>query len=346
VNGSGAASKVPAAALWTVKLAGPPAVPPVIGGNRVYVALSSGSISAYDLKTGAEVWSHEGHADLPLAADAGRLVSASKSGLAAWNPDGSPAWEAPLDSPVTPPLVQDGWVLGASAKELLALRANDGSIVWRVPFDGARERPSIEGDSVYLSCEDGRVQALKLADGGPRWTQQLGAAATEVLPFPDRVFVGSADKYFYAIDAVSGEIAWRTWVGAPLRGKPGSDGERVFVVAFDNALHAYDRNSGVLRWSPGGVPFRPTAGPVVMAGLVFVAGPATEVRTFQAATGKPGDAVKLPQPLAALPAFTESDAGVAMAAITGNLTEQWTVTLWGPAPPAPAKGSPPISHSR
>ena len=65
--------------------AGNGAVPraPVIDGSRVYIALRSGHVAAYDLADGTEIWRKERTASVPLAADAGLLFVAAGEAIEA-----------------------------------------------------------------------------------------------------------------------------------------------------------------------------------------------------------------------------------------------------------------------
>jgi outer membrane protein assembly factor BamB len=329
------APKLPTAVTWSVPLAAPASASPVFGGDLIFVPLQSGIVAAHRIADGAEVWRRELRTTAPLAFDGGRLFVAAADAIYALNEDGSAAWHAETGALTAPLLARDGWVVAVAAGQVTALRAADGSVVWRRPVGAARERPSVEGTSLFVSLEDGRVLALDLATGAPKWERRLKGAPTEVLPFADYVYVGAADKVFYCLDAQRGEIQWRQQVGAVLRGQPAADDSRVFVVALDNLLRAFDRGNGALRWSPRGVPFRPTAGPVVAGHLVMVAGTANEIRGFETLGGQPAGLLTLPEALSAVPAFSRSGETLRIAAVTGSLTQQWKLLLAISDPPGP-----------
>lgn len=319
--------KLPTVVQWSVALSAPPASPPVFDTDRVYLALQSGVVAAHRIADGAEAWRREIRTEAPLAVDGGRVFVASGDAIYALNADGSPAWHAQAGALTAPMLAKDGWVIAAAADQLSALRVSDGSVVWRRAMDATRERPAIEGDRLFLSLDDGRVVALELATGTQKWERRLNGAPTEVLAFADRIYVGSADKSLYALDTDDGEIAWRQQIGAVLRGKPAADDRRVYAVALDNLLRAFDRGNGALRWSPRGVPFRPTAGPVVIGRVIAVAGTTKEVRAFDTHTGQPAGQLTLPESLATLPAYNQTADAMRIAAVSGNLTQQWTLAL-------------------
>lgn len=327
IASTAAAQTLPSAVKWSVALPAQPSVPPLIAGTQIYVALQSGAVAAFRAEDGVEAWRRELRADAPLATDGVRLFVPSGEAIYAWNADGSPAWHANAGTLTSPMLVHDGWLIAPAAAHVTAYRAADGTIVWRRDLGSVSVRPAIEGPTLYLPLDDGRVLAIDLASGNQKWARKLDGAPTEVLPFADFVFTGSADKHVYCLDADDGTIAWRQRIGAALRGRPAADAERLYVVALDNALRAFDRSNGALRWSPRGLPFRPTAGPVLLGGLVVVAGTTKEIHAFAAATGEPAGKLTLPEALATLPDYALAGSRVSIATATGNLDQQWKLSL-------------------
>ena len=61
--------------------------------------------------------------------------------------------------------------------------------------------------------------------------------------YPDRLFVGAADRIFYCLKTSDGTLEWRFRIGAVLRGQPVSDGRRIFITAMDNVVRAFDRRN-------------------------------------------------------------------------------------------------------
>lgn len=304
-----------------------------MAANQIYFPLQSGAIVAHRLSDGVEVWRKAMRSDQPLSADAEHLFVASGEAIYAFTHDGTAAWHIQSGTLTAPLLARDGWIIAASETRVTAYRAADGTRVWQRDGGTARQRASIEGNRLYVPIEDGRLLAVDLATGTPQWEHRFKGALTEVLPFADRVYVGSTDRYFYCLDEGDGSIAWRVVIGTALRGKPAGDAQRVYVVALDNQLRAYDRHNGALRWPLRGVPFRSSGGPIVLGSMILVAGLTPDVYAFNAATGDPLGKISLPSPLVEPPAFADTPLGVLMAAITGDLNAQWKLSMTGPPPP-------------
>ena len=328
---------LPSAVRWTVPISAGPAAPPVIAGDQIFVVLLSGMVAAHRMADGAEAWRVELRTDQPVAVEGPRVFVAAGEMIHALDAaGGSVLWRAASGAVTAPLVVQNGWLLVASASGLTAFRAEDGTKVWSRDTGAQRLRPTIEGDNLYVPLDDGRLLALDLRTGADRWTKHLtGHLFSEVLAFPDRVYAGSTDKFFYCFDADDGAWEWHTRLGAVLRGRPAAEGANIFVTSVDNTLRAYDRNSGALRWHPS-VPFRPGA-PVVIGSVVVVAGNSAQLLAFDARTGRPAGQIKLDEDLVMPPAFGSSGTAV-MAAFTGSLNAQWKLVLT--APPAP----PPSAH--
>lgn len=334
---NGGALSLPTEVRWSVELSARPSAPPAIGADRIVLALQSGIVAAHRLSDGGEAWRVEMRSDQPAAVAGDRVFVASGEAIHALaSDDGAVLWRVPTGTLTAPMLAQDGWIIAASAGELAALRSEDGSKVWGRETGAQHGRATIEGDNLYVPLDDGRLLALDVRTGAERWARRLapprttaaGApspALSEVLAYPDRLFLGASDGRFYCLNAADGSLAWRFRIGAVLRGRPAGDGTRVFITAMDNVVRAFDRQSGELLWHPS-VPFRPTTGPVLLGAALMVPGAASEVRAFDA-SGRAAGQITLEDALAIAPAFDQSAGGRVMAAVTGSLTGQWKLLL-------------------
>jgi len=324
---------LPSAVRWSVALPARAVAAPTIAGDLIVVGLESGHVVAYSAKDGKEAWRVALRADQAIVADGTLLFVAAGDTVRALDAaDGKVLWEVPSGRLTAPLLVQGGWLIAATAGQLIAFREIDGAKVWGHETGPQHVRATIEGDNLYVPLDEGRLLALDLGTGSERWTTfPAKGSLSEVLAFPDKVFVGASDKWFYAYDANDGEIDWKFPIGTVLRGRPASDDRRVVITGMDNLVRAFDRGNGRLEWHMP-VPYRPTA-PVVIASAVIVPGAAAEVRAFEMANGKPAGQIKLEQPLAVPPVFAGTGADARMAAITGTIASEWALLL--AVPPAP-----------
>jgi len=153
---------------------------------------------------------------------------------------------------------------------------------------GQQSTPLVIDGVMYASSNFGRVYALDAASGKELWTydphidgQWARYACCDVVnrglaAFEGRLYVGALDGWLHALDARTGQLAWKvdtligrgdrkpyTVTGAPLLagdliivGNGGADfaGARGYVSA-------YDLKSGELRWRFFTVPRNPAEGP-------------------------------------------------------------------------------------
>ncbi|MEP7118376.1 MAG: PQQ-binding-like beta-propeller repeat protein, partial [Acidobacteriota bacterium] len=89
-----------------------------------------------------------------------------------------------------------------------------------------------------------------------------------------------------SVDLRSGRTRWRFRTGAPVVASAVADDQRIYLSAYDHNLRALDRHSGNLRWRSA-LPHRPAGAPVLVGDMVLVPSLASELASYDAATGKP-----------------------------------------------------------
>jgi outer membrane protein assembly factor BamB len=301
---------------------------PVSDDRHVYIALRSGQLAAFDLADGRPRWRTEFMAVHPVAADADQVFVATEDAIHALRgEDGAIVWEHRL-SISAPLLAQAGWLIALADGKAFALRESDGASVWERDVGAVTERPTIEGDRLYLSLSDGRVLALQITTGDQVWERRLGGAPEASLVAGDRVYVGAADRLFYCLSAKDGEILWTQRVGSAPEGLAAADDSRIFTVSLDNVLRAYDRRSGNQRWQHP-VKRRAATGPVALGPFVLVASASSaEIWAWTATSGKPAGTIATPAEPAVPPAFLDRGTdGAFVFVVTGGLANQWQLTL-------------------
>lgn len=335
------AQKPPSLVAWSVPLPAAPIYPPVLAGDRVFVALLPGMVAAFAAGDGREVWRADLRPDAPIAVDDQRVfVSAGDAVHALGASDGAVLWRAPTGKVTVRPVAKEGWVVVSSGATLRALRATDGSSVWTQEVRYLQQPPAILGNWLIAGTADGIIRSHDLRTGAEGWARRLGGAPTEPLVFGDRIYVGASDKRFYCLDALTGEFHWAPIrVGASMPMAAVADTERVYLVAVDNLVRAYNLRDGALKWQKG-VPFRPFDGPVLAAGSLVLAGPVPDVRRLRPADGEALPPLTFPDQLAAAAAISEAPDGLRVVGLTGSLTDTWKLTLVRPAAAPAAKGTP------
>jgi WD40 repeat protein len=101
----------------------------------------------------------------------------------------------------------------------------------------------------------------------------------------DRVFVGSTDNNFYALEASTGRLAYRLRTGGDVVGAA-ANADFVYVASLDNLLRGLRRGSGNQVWKRN-LTTRTVAPPSTFGGIVLVTGNDPTLTTFDATTGMP-----------------------------------------------------------
>ena len=308
----GAAAPAEASLQSTLEVAldAQPAAPAAFDATSAYLPLKGGRLVAVDLLSGKVRWTTELVTTWAPSVDVGLVVVAGDEWLTALDAaTGRPKWRLPMTGGFSAPATADGgWVIGAPAGgDVIAIRATDGQVLWtRRLGSPVRVRPVITATGVYVSLDDGRVVALDLRTGTPRWERRLGGKPADLLVLDDRLFVGADDKYFYSLKTSNGGLRWKRRIGGRPSGAAAVDAKRVYYVALDNILWALDRNNGGLKWHQP-LPVRPSGGPLVVGEVVVVAGVAAEIHAYRAQTGEPAGKSESPADLASAPQLVPAE---------------------------------------
>jgi outer membrane protein assembly factor BamB len=331
----------PSKVAWSVELSADPSTVPLVAGDRIVVALESGTLSAHRLTDGVEIWKAGRKAEQPMSVDDGRLIVAGDDSVSAIaTADGKEIWKIPSGKLTAPPLVRGGWVILAEAGKLSARRAADGAQIWEQETGAVIQRPAIDGGRLFVPTQEGRLIALDLESGKLVWTYQLPASPTEPLAIGDRVYVGDS-KEFFCLNADSGEREFVLDLGFRTLGRPDVDDAHLYLTGVDNTLRAYDRVNGAQRWKQG-VTFRPIAGPMVVGSHVLLAGLTTEIPGFDQKTGKPDGKLALDHrlvvaPIVANPVPNAAPAGLVVITTEAGQAPKLSLAT-APKPPAAPVG--------
>jgi outer membrane protein assembly factor BamB len=210
------------------------------------------------------------------------------------------------------PAVSDGVVyVGSDDTNLYALGAGTGKLIWKFPTGGiVRATPALLDGVVYFTSDDGWLYAANATTGEQVWKVDIHSVAErEVFDNNARVFdylqssptiaagaiyIGSADKNVYALDAKTGTVLWTFATEDLVRATATVDNGTVYIGSWDGLLYALDAATGEMRWKyftgfttlPHYL-YRPVQSKaLVLDGIVYDAGRKASVVAVDAATGK------------------------------------------------------------
>ena len=196
----------------------------------------------------------------------------------------------------------DGVVYMAYGNNIVAVDAESERELWRFPEGNSSAPllapPTVDGEIVYAvdyGASQGflspgvlagvyALDAGNLSGGVPAelW-HNPEVARDRIVAAPlfenGRVYVGTADNQFVALEADSGEVIWSQGLEHGVWGQPAAVDGRIIVTSLDKTVRAYDANSGDLLWSEGvggAIPSRP----LVVNGRIYVTGFDSQLHAF------------------------------------------------------------------
>ena len=206
-----------------------------------------------------------------------------------------------------PPYVNEDWpqAVGAPHHAMHHLAAADVlAESWRVRIgDGIDDDgpiltpPVVAGGRVFAMDSESLISAFDAASGARLWAVDVAPEEDEEGAFGgglavagERLYVATGLGHVLALEAKTGEIAWRQVIGVPVRAPPVVSGGRVFAVSHDNRLWALDAGSGAVQWSHAGIVesagFLGGASPAVDGGIVLAPFSSGELTALRVENGR------------------------------------------------------------
>lgn len=253
----------------TVGKAGNYSFSPALSGDSLFVAAADGTLMRIDASSGRSVWKVS--AGMPLTAGVGSdgstvVVAGEKGILLAFDADGKQRWKAQASSEVlSAPAVGQGVVVVRSMdNRIAAYDADSGARRWvaqrSVPALTLRSAPGIAigPGTAYVGLPGGRLAALALSNGGPRWEVAVGdpRGTTELERIADisgAPVIAGRDVCAVAyrgrvacFDAASGTAHWAKELSSDVG--LGVDERFIFASDENGAVTAFTRESGSGVW--------------------------------------------------------------------------------------------------
>lgn len=205
---------------------------PAIADGSLYAAAADGTLVRIDASNGRPIWRI--NAGMRLTAGVGTdgatiAVAGEKGMLLAFDADGKQRWKVQASSEIlSAPAVGQGLVVVRSVdNRIAAYDADSGTRRWitqrTVPPLTLRTAPGIviSGPAAFIAMPGGRLLALALGNGGPRWEVAVGdpRGTTEL----ERV--------------------------ADVSGAPVLTGRDVCAVAYQGRIGCFDVATGTAHWA-------------------------------------------------------------------------------------------------
>jgi outer membrane protein assembly factor BamB len=122
---------------------------------------------------------------------------------------------------------------------------------WRARFGPVYRRPGVsrDGHTLFVPSADRHLYALDAGTGLVGWRFAADASVLSRPFVTPEVVVFTAGERLLAVHAASGELAWAVPGRGFSAGRAGCDGERVYTAAADGFARAHDLRTGREAWS-------------------------------------------------------------------------------------------------
>jgi outer membrane protein assembly factor BamB len=279
--------------LWKISLpkSGVYQFSPTVAGDSVYAASADGTIMRINAVSGQTVWRTDAKMKLTagVGSDGSTVVVAGEKGVVlAYDGAGKFLWKAQATSEIlSAPAVGSGLVIVRSLdSRIAAYDALTGERRWLA----LRNTPSltlrnaagivIASQTAYVALPGGRLAALMLTNGGPRWEAPVGdpRGTTELERISDvsglpsvsgnTVCAVAFQGRIGCFDAMSGAVHWikdfSSTVGL------GMDESYVFASDERGAVVEFARDSGAVLWRNDKMAYRQLSAPASVGNAVAV----------------------------------------------------------------------------
>ncbi len=223
-----------------------------VAGDTLFVASGFGTLTAFDVATGAVRWEQALDATATGApsvfgglvylteGDRAAVAVEADNGRLRWRLTGSGDLDNVAGAPA-PAISGDRVVFAFGDSSVQAAFRQGGLRLWRAEVAGARVGlsravfdditgdPVIVGDTVYAGSHSGRMVAMNIFDGDRLWTADEGALGP-VWPAGGSLFFVNDSNELVRMNAASGAVIWRQALPGyqPVR-NPNRRRDRAFV---------------------------------------------------------------------------------------------------------------------
>lgn len=197
---------------------------PCVADGIVYFGSGDGNIYALDGKTGKRIWNYA----------TGGIVHAS------------------------PAIAEGVLYIGSYDGNMYALDVKKGTLKWKFktvgdawfPVGEIQSSATIADGTVYFGCRDYNVYALDAKTGTGKWNYKV--PGTWVISTPvvanGMIYFGTSDGHmYYAMDAQTGDIKWKTPINLNVFSSAAAVGDSIYFGCFNGKLYRLDAKTGEIK---------------------------------------------------------------------------------------------------
>lgn len=265
---------------------------PILVGDKLFVASTNGTVACIDAANGKTIWRISAGVALTagVGSDGKTVVVGAQDGLvlAFDASNGKSRWKAQASSQIlsSPAVGRGVAVVRSLDNRILALDSETGARRWFVqrpaPSLALQAAPGIviADDTAYVALPAGRLLALSIGTGVPRWESSIAEprGATELERVVDvsgtpaltgkDICATSYQGRLACADVGNGALRWARELSAEVG--PGIDERFVFAADERGNVQAFARANGANQWRNASLSWRGLSTPVSFARSVVV----------------------------------------------------------------------------
>ncbi len=304
---------------WQVEIGAITTSSPVIYENILYIGTASTQhenfLYALDIETGEKIWDFkiEDRFGASAAVEGGTVYIGDSGGnfYALDSKNGDLIWDFKIEEGILSTAAVYGGEVYFGGGDLdadrdtkngyiFALDAASGQKKWRFMDEEIgiehlytiETTPAISDDTLYYRTGRNMLIALDINTAEKKWSARIGGVSLPAgLPpspavYSEKVFCGSMDRSFYAVEPKSGEIIWAFDTGDYVHSSPAFYEDMAYIGGWSETMFALDINQGTEGWSFNIEGSWIKSPPSVAGGVLYFGADDGNLYALDAVTGK------------------------------------------------------------
>jgi outer membrane protein assembly factor BamB len=159
-------------------------------------------------------------------------------------------WAFSLKDVTGTPIINDKQIfVSADSGTIYCLDRFNGTRLWHKLTKGkSLAGPSYDNGTIYWPLDNGDFHAYNVQDSSMIFQLNLNQPLVSKAAIEDKVYIGSADGGFFAIEKETGKVLWQRELPWPIWTSPAVDGQRLIICDNGGFIRALSKDDGRTLW--------------------------------------------------------------------------------------------------